>query len=337
MALVLCLSPVLAVAEDEEPEAPQEEAATNDPATAKKWLQAAQQLVRKGDAAKRARKDDDAKTSYDNAITAFEKAVQAGDVNAYFELAVLEEKLGRLDRAATHFRALTKAEGARADLVRRAQARFDELTMKTGIVTINATPEGTAVSIEGTEVGRTPLPEPLILMPGTYSLTLAAEGHQPRELELVVEAGSESERTLELEPTKIVVEPVEPVVTPKPPPPPPPAPSKLPLYIGIGTAGGLALIATVTGISALGKHSTFEDENASPAERQDAKDSGKRLALVTDLCIAGAVVAGGFTVYWYFAKYRPGQRNARREQAAKANVLPWVKPDAGGLALAGSF
>lgn len=341
LALVLCLVPAVAIADDEgdNPEAPQETVA-KDPATAKKWLQAGQQLVRKGDAQTRAKKLDDAKTSYQNAATAFENAVQAGDVNATYDLAVVEEKLGRLDRAAVRYRTLVKAEGARADLVKRAQARFDELTMKTGLVMINAKPDGTTISIDGAEVGTSPLADTLVLMPGTYTVTLAAEGHQPRELELVVEAGSESERTIELEAAKVAVEPVERPVEDAPTPavlPPARGPSKLPLYVGAGAAGTLAIIATITGVTALGKHSTFEDANASPAERADAKDSGKRLALVTDLCIAGAVVAGGFTAYWYFAKYRPAQRNHGREQAAKANLLPWVKPDAGGLALAGSF
>ena len=95
--------------------------------------------------------------------------------------------------------------------------------------------------------------------------------------------------------------------------------------------------ATITGLSAVSKHSTFEDENASPGDRRDAKDAGKTLALVTDLCLVGTLVAGGFTAYWYFFKYKPAQRKLAGEHQAKARVVPWVQPDAGGFVVAGSF
>ena len=315
--------------------------AAKDPAVAKKWLQAAQQLVKKGDAAVRAKKPDDAKTSFDNAITAYEKAIEAGeDPNVYFDLATVEEKAGKLDRAATHFRALTKAQGARADLVKKATAKYDDLTTKLGLITIISDPEGASITIAGTEYGTTPLADPIVLMPGTYSFAIAAGGHLTKEVELKVEAGSESERTIKLEVGKQpVVEKTPPPSDDKEPEPEPKitapvgGPSKLPLYVGAGATGGFVLIATITGIAAVGKHSTFKDENESPATRADAKDSGKTLALVTDICLVGAVAAGGFTAYWYFAKYKPAQR----KMETKTAVVPWVKPDAGGLSLAGSF
>jgi hypothetical protein len=340
LALVacLCLAPFVAFADDVEMEGDAPQAVVKDPKVAKKWIQAAQQLVQKGDAATRAKKPDDAKVSYENAITAYEKAIEAGDdPNVYFELAVVEEKAGKLDRAATHFRTLIKAQGARADLVKKATARFDDLSMKTGLVMIIAKPEGATISIGGNEVGKTPLAEPLVLLPGTYSFTIAADGHVAKELELKIEAGSESERTITLEVGKSEPKPEKPVVATKPKEEPVEAPlagpSKTPLYAGIGATGGFVLIATITGIVAVSKHSTFKDENASPSDRDSAKDSGKTFALVTDLCLVGALAAGGFTAYWYYAKYKPAQ--AKME--TKTAVVPWVKPDAGGVSFAGSF
>lgn len=335
----LCLVPFVALADDDVDMAADAEAqVVKDPKAAKQWIQAAQQLVRKGDAATRAKKPDEAKVSYDNAITAYEKAIEAGDdVNVYFDLASVEEKAGKLDRAATHFRMLVKSQEARPDLVKKASARFDDLTTKVGLVTVIANVEGATVTVDDNEVGTTPLADPLILMPGTYSFTIAAPGHAPKTLELKIEAGSESERSIALEPRKPDVVPDK----PEPEQPreqpvvagPPTGPSKLPLYVGVGATGGFVLIATITGLAAVGKHSTFEDANASPGDRQDAKDSGKTLALVTDLCLVGAIAAGGFTAYWYFAKYKPAQQ----KMETKAAVVPWVKPDAGGLSLTGSF
>jgi hypothetical protein len=337
LVVTLCLAPTLAFADDVEMEGDPPAQIVKDPKVAKKWLQAAQQLVQKGDAATRAKKTDDAKTNYENAITAYEKSIEAGDdPNVYFDLAVVEEKAGKLDRAATHFRTLIKAQGARADLVKKATARFDDLTTKTGLVTIIAKPEGATISISGNEVGKTPLAEPLVLMPGTYSFAIMADGHVTKEVELKIEAGSESERTIQLEEGKSEPppkrEPERPIEKPIAAAPPA-GPDKLPLYVGAGAAGGFVLIATITGIMAVGKHSTFEDENASPGARADAKDAGKTLAVVTDICIVGALAAGGFTAYWYFRKYKPAQQ----KMETKTAVVPWVKPDAGGLSLAGSF
>lgn len=343
LALAALLLSTFAHADDEElqvePEAAQPAAPVKDPKVAKKWLDAAKQLVQKGDAATRQKKPDEAKTFYDNAITAYEKAIEAStDPNLHFDLAVVAEKAGYLDRAATAYRTLVKTTGARADLVKKATARFDDLTTKTGLLMIISKPEGATITDGGAQLGTTPLADALVLVPGTHTLAIAADGHLTKELELKIEAGSESERTITLDPGTQEPPPPKPTpVEPAKPAPiveaPPAGPDKLPLYIGAGAAGGFALVATITGIMAVSKHGTFEDENASPGTRADAKDAGKTLALVTDICLVGAIAAGGFTAYWYFRKYKPAQR----KMETKTAVLPWVKPDAGGFALAGSF
>jgi hypothetical protein len=279
-------------------------------------------------------------------VTAFEKAIEAADEPSYhLELGAALEKLGRHDVAATHYRTAIKGGGA---VAKKATARFDEVTAMIGLVTLIVTPPGTTITIAGNEVGKAPLDEPLAMLPGEYKIALAAEGHEPREVEIKVEPGSESERTYTLEPMAIVVEPVK--------PPPSVAgprvasePSKLPLFVGGGVAVALVGVAAITGILAVGEHGTFDDTDSTPAERADARDSGKRFALITDLCIIGAVASGGFAAYWYFAKYQPAQRTAGTERraarrartapaiATKVDVVPWVKADAGGFVLAGSF
>jgi hypothetical protein len=46
-------------------------------------------------------------------------------------------------------------------------------------VTLAVSPEGALISLAGTELGKAPLAEPLILMPGTYTLSFQADGFQP--------------------------------------------------------------------------------------------------------------------------------------------------------------
>src|SRR4051812_6850489 len=72
---------------------PAPEQPVKDPKVAKKWLAAAQQLVQRGDALAKA-KPDESKAQYENAITAYTKAIEAGDdVSVYLQLAAVEEKL----------------------------------------------------------------------------------------------------------------------------------------------------------------------------------------------------------------------------------------------------
>jgi hypothetical protein len=223
---------------------------------------------------------------------------------------------------------------------KKATARLDALAMEVGTVMLKVRPEGALITLSGVEVGPAPLAEPLVLLPGTYTVGLQAEGFQPRELELNVEAGSESERTIELEAVKLVEAP--PPAAPAPVAPPRPPPSRLPLYIG-GAAGGTLLgVAAVTGLLALGRHGTYTANDSTPDERAAAKSSGQTLARVTDLALVGGLAAGGFTAYWYFVKYRPAlqkgpERRPDAAQSTKVEVIPWVQSGASGLTLVGAF
>jgi hypothetical protein len=223
--------------------------------------------------------------------------------------------------------------------MKSAQAKLDELSMKVGIVMLAITPEGTQIMVEGKQVGEAPLTEPLVLLPGMHKVSLTAVGFQPKDVELKVEAGSESERKIALEPVPIVTKPEQPEEPEAPPMAGPTRPDMRPLYIGGGAAIGLTLVASVTGIIALGKHGTYADPMSSSSERESAQSSGKTFALVTDICLVGAVGAAAFTAYWYHFKYQPKARAfAEREQAqAKVDVVPWVQPQASGISVAGSF
>jgi hypothetical protein len=180
-----------------------------DPKAAKKWHDAGKQLVQKGDYNTRKNKLEDAKAQYENAVTAFEKAIETGDdVGVHYDLGIVNEKLGKLEVAAKNFRTVVNAKaGVKPDVMKKATAKWDDLSTKVGLLTLTITTEETTVSLAGNEIGKSPLPEALILAPGTYTFSFASDGYQPKDVEIKVEAGSESERTIELEPIKIVVEP----------------------------------------------------------------------------------------------------------------------------------
>ncbi|MBS1124088.1 MAG: hypothetical protein H6Q90_6316, partial [Deltaproteobacteria bacterium] len=135
------------------------------------------------------------------------------------------------------------------------------------------------------------------------------------------------------------------------------SPSRLPLYVGGGATIALAGVATVTGLLAVSQHGTFTAGDSSASERADAKSNGQLLARFTDGALLGAVVAGGFTTYWYLFKYKPGHKKPAETKprggldltrrsgspasiAAKVTVAPWVQPGTatiGGFCFAGRF
>lgn len=322
-------------------------APTKDPKLARKWLAAAQQLMQRGSYLAAHNRPDDARPQFENAVTAYQRAIEAGDdAGVYLDLANAEDRLGKLADAVRDLRRVTApGSGARGDVVKKARGRLDELLARVGLVTLVITPPGAAITLGGAELGTAPLAAPLVLVPGTYTLAFQAEGYQPREAEITVEPGSEAERAIALDPVRVIARPV----APAPPPPPidrPGPPSKLPLYAGAGLAAVAALDAAVFGALALAQHATFTGATTSRLAREDARTNGKRFALIADVSLATAVVAASFTAYWYMRHGRPHtpdrssrslETRAKTRLETKLGVVPWVQSRSGGAALAGWF
>src|SRR5439155_10621650 len=153
----------------------------------------------------RAKRDGDAKAQYENAVTAYEKAIEAGDDNSlYFAMALVEDKLGATASAYKHLKtAIDPKSGVKPDVIKKAQAKLDELSAKVGTLMLAITPDGTQVMLAGKTLAESPLSEPLVLDPGTYTLSFVAVGYQPKDAEIKIEPGSESERKIVLEPVKV--------------------------------------------------------------------------------------------------------------------------------------
>ena len=318
-----------------------------DPATkaaAKKLLDGGDSFLKKGDYLKKRKRP--AEAEYQRALAAYTKAYElVANPKIYFPIASAEEKLERWVDAATHYRRfLTQAGTVDAKLRAEAEKRLENVKLNLGVLALGITPDGAAVMINGNPIGTSPLADPLFLAPGEYALSLTADGHKPLEQKLTIEAGSESERAFELESAAVIIE------APRPPPPPPeiplpPRPSRLALY----AAGGLTLAlfagATTTGILAVGKQGTFNDEDASDNAREDARKSGKSMALLTDGLVLGTMVAGGVAAYYYIKVYKPRHSEYRKQldqrenrfdeyaRAPKVFVTPWVQSGGGGLVL----
>src|SRR5687767_7916988 len=117
-------------------DAPAEDAAAadqpivKDPKVAKKWLQAGDLLVKNGDKLAKQNKLDEAKVQYTNAVTAYQKAIEASDdasaVALNWQLANAEEKAGDLPSAMKHYKLLVAAQGVKPDLVKKSTTKLDD-------------------------------------------------------------------------------------------------------------------------------------------------------------------------------------------------------------------
>ncbi len=232
------------------------------------------------------------------------------------------------------------------------QVHLDEVRKNLAALVLEVTPDGATILVDGKEAGRSPMSQPIFVEPGKHSYEVTRDGYRdgrgrhgsrarqgdaaahpsssasgPRwpgsgRAGAISSAERRRRAALEAEAQR---------------------PSAVPVWIGVGVTGALAVGAGITGFAALSKHNQFEDPMRSPAQREQARADGERLAGITDILLGGAVVGAGVTAYYYFAIYRP--RAARADRAAELGaeresalqLAPVLGDGVAGLAVSGSF
>ena len=114
---------------------------------------------------------------------------------------------------------------------------------------------------------------------------------------------------------------------------------RVPLIIGIAATSALTVAAVITGLLAVSDHTTYADASLPIAQREDARSSGRALAITTDCLIVGAIAAGAYTTYWY-VKHRHQGGEAEGPPASEkpeAALAPYVTADGAGIAVLGRF
>jgi hypothetical protein len=306
------------------------------PEDAKRWMAAGDTLMKKGDQLAKRNKTAEAQSQYERALLSYQKAHEAsGNAQVYYAIAAAEEKLGRTKDALLHYRKVTLEVSGNAKLLELATERLGTLSMAVGLFTAAVDPEGADLAIDGVSVAKSPMAEPIVLDPGSYTLVITADGYVPLEVKLAIEGGSESERTFKLDPVPVVFEKPKEAprkITPKPPPS---RPSSAPVWIGGAVTLTLTAVATTTGLLALSKHNQFEDEmGTDPQTREAARKKGKQFAIATDICMVGAVLGAAFTAYYYFGVYKPRVGKYKKQmEKREVSVAPWIEPTIGGVSI----
>ena len=216
-----------------------------------------------------------------------------------------------------------------------ADARARLATLKAGQVgqiTVSTAAPGAVLLVDGAPQPG-PLPTVLKLSPGPHKLTLTAEGYEPKEVDLQVQAGTQVQQSIEMAPHVVPPPPPPPVAEVAPPPPPPPAEkhSKVPAYVTLGIAAGGAVVGTIFGVKALSAKSDF-DSNPTTEHADDTE----RNALIADMAFGVALTLGvtGIVLLTSGDDTEAPAKAAKLRLPPKGTfrVLPYVGRESGGAA-----
>lgn len=298
-------------------------------------------------------KIEEAFTRFEAALAEYEAAYQAyPDPQIFFPIAQAEQRLGRFLDALQHYQELlAESQGVSDELRDQVKVHLDEVRKNLAALVLEVTPDGASILVDGKEAGRSPLDQPIFVEPGKHSYEVTLEGYRAAEGALDLAPGKETRRRIQLERERPEVvrkrprrrdlaaerrrrEALEAAAR---------RPSAVPVWVGVGVTGALAVGAGITGFGALSKHNQFEDPMRSPAQREQARVDGERLAGITDILLGGAVVGAGVTAYYYFAIYRPRAARADRarelgaERESALQLAPVLGDGVAGLAVSGTF
>ncbi len=315
--------------------------AQNEGKQARKHLKRGDKHRDKGDRYRDKGKEEKAIAEFESALAEYQSAYElVASPKLFFPIAQIEERLGLDLEALNHYqKVLDESDSLPDELRAEIEGAIDGMKQRLAMLTFVVEPEGAMIEVDGVELGEAPLANALPFIPGELAISVTKEGYKPYEEAGEYDAGESTvEIFLEKKITAVTVRPPPPPPEPKPKPKPKPE-GQSRLIAGAAATGGLAVTAIITGIMAQQRHSTFEDANESASAREDARDSGKTLALVTDILWVGAIAAGSYTAYYYFTTYKPNKERMERRAAKRQAVWvsPYATPNAAGLAVGGTF
>lgn len=247
---------------------------------------------------------------YQAAMIHFRKAYELEpNWRVLYNVAQTSKELRDYAGALTSYRRYLEEGGAALDAQRRAEvtASIEALADRVASVTITANVEGADVSIDDVFVGKTPLPEALVVNAGRRKLSLQRAGYAP--LTRYEDLAGTERRTLEIELVPLALAPQGPSepgapVTPGPAPDadgatPAGSSSAVPWVLLAATAA-TGVATGVFGGLALHKNSELDGALAAfPASEgsiDDARSEARTFAALTDVFGVLTILGAGATV-----------------------------------------
>jgi hypothetical protein len=237
-------------------------------------------------------------------------------------------QLGDFAAALRLLDAYLEAGGEKVTAERRAEVArsIAELRKRIATLDVSVSVTGAEVTLDDAVIGLAPLGAPLTVNPGRHKLAARKAGYATDVLSVTV--ASLDRLAVALQPTLApdAPQPLDtaayPAFAPRADAPAERAPTaphrrRSPLvtasWITTGVLTGGAVVSGILALSASGDLDARRAGTASSGADRDALASRARnFALVSDICLAGVVVAGGIALYATFWRREPARATSRR-------------------------
>jgi|GEM_PF-536384 len=274
--------------------------------------------------------------AYDGARVEFERAYEiAPSYRILYNIGLVHKQQSDFVGALGFFELYLNEGGAQVPQLRRneIQKELSELRTRIGSVTITANVPGSTITVDDVVVGKTPLAQPILVNPGRRRIQATHANRLPATK--VIEVAGADTATVKLElaegRTVVVVEKQQ---------------RRVP-WLGWGITAALAVGAGFAGFEALKTSSSLSDARgkvgADPDDLNSQHKTVKTWSAIADIATAGAIVAGGVSLYltikWGKDASRPADEKRPDPVGApkQAENMLGVGFTPGGMALSGTF
>ena len=264
------------------------------------------------------------------------------------ELSMNRDAAEYLDYCLRHYAASSRPEAVAAE--QRARAAFEVVRSKVSAVTVNVTPTGADVLVDGTVAGRAPLDAPVFLEAGPHRIEARQEGLESATVDVNAKRGEATEVTLALKAASGAPAPENPPPSGQngPKDESPASKNYVPAIVtaslgGVGLAGGVVFLVMRAGkqSDASDKLDTLEGTNPcgphSPRENVgtcgEIEELSDQAATFGTLSIVSFGVAAGAGVATYFLWPKGGSSTGSR--GVRPNVA--ISHDGVYASLSGAF
>jgi hypothetical protein len=151
-----------------------------------------------------------AESKFDEALIEFERAYDLSPhPSVLYNIAASHRERSHYGEAIRFYeRFLSEGERvARADLLARARVELEELRHRIASVVVDVAPAGVVITVDGREVGITPLDQPVILGPGRHTFMLRAPWGQVDSRTVTIAAGDTATVALTMTAPAVVTAP----------------------------------------------------------------------------------------------------------------------------------
>jgi len=253
-----------------------------------------------------------------------------------YNIALAQYQLGDYAGALESLERYLEDGGSEIGAEKRAsvQKELAKMRDRVGTITIVVPEEGASITVDGRDLGTTPLGGPVRVSIGRREIVVSKDG---RRVTKRVEVATGDDLRVELDLPEATDAPV-----PTPTPDPKgtePDPNYVPAGVLWGFAGAGAIASVVTGVLALGASSDLEELRTTfgttQAEREDQQATVTRLGVVTDVLWVTSAVLGVMALT--FTIVPPDRSGGESEEESAGLDALDLRVGPTGVTLQGSF